>query len=189
MDIEADTGAMDASLSARLLNSGFEDTDISQLVEIFGKPAWYDRGRDIVPPQHMHDAVYILIEGWACRYRLMPNGRRQIVRLCLPGEILTLDALVNAPLEDGFATLSEATVMKAKVADIHGLMHRDPDLQDRFVALLANENRSLADILASIGSQKAAARVAALLLNVVERLQPEASGNRIMLLPFPLRQI
>jgi len=33
------------------------------------------------------DAIYRIDEGWACRYRLLPDGRRQITGLFLPGDI------------------------------------------------------------------------------------------------------
>ena len=33
------------------------------------------------------DAIFRIDEGWACRYRLLPDGRRQITGLYLPGDI------------------------------------------------------------------------------------------------------
>jgi CRP-like cAMP-binding protein len=35
------------------------------------------------PPSHLH----LLLEGWAGRYRLLPDGRRQIVNLYIPGDL------------------------------------------------------------------------------------------------------
>lgn len=34
------------------------------------------------PPDSMH----ILLDGWACHYKDLPNGRRQITAICLPGD-------------------------------------------------------------------------------------------------------
>lgn len=31
--------------------------------------------------------VLIVLSGWACRYKLLPDGRRQIIGFCLPGDL------------------------------------------------------------------------------------------------------
>ena len=33
------------------------------------------------------EALYDILEGWACRHRLLPDGRRQITALYLPGDL------------------------------------------------------------------------------------------------------
>jgi len=42
--------------------------------------------RDLVREGERPRSVFILLDGWACRYRMLPDGRRQIVALLLPGD-------------------------------------------------------------------------------------------------------
>jgi CRP-like cAMP-binding protein len=37
------------------------------------------------PPNRLH----VVLDGWACHYTDLPNGRRQITALCLPGDFCT----------------------------------------------------------------------------------------------------
>lgn len=32
-------------------------------------------------------SIHLIVEGWACRYKLLPDGRRQITQIFLPGDL------------------------------------------------------------------------------------------------------
>ncbi|MDB5412638.1 MAG: putative transcriptional regulatory protein Crp/Fnr family, partial [Rubritepida sp.] len=44
---------------------------------------------DIVPQGSRPDFHHIVVDGWACHYKDLVNGRRQITAFCLPGDLCT----------------------------------------------------------------------------------------------------
>ena len=37
--------------------------------------------------------IHLLLAGWACRYRMLPDGRRRIVAFYMPGDVCDFDIL------------------------------------------------------------------------------------------------
>jgi len=44
---------------------------------------------ELMPQGSAPDRLHVVLEGWACHYKDLPNGRRQIIALCLPGDLCT----------------------------------------------------------------------------------------------------
>jgi CRP-like cAMP-binding protein len=47
----------------------------------------FDRGDTLARPGESIDRIFGIVDGFACRYRLLPDGRRQIVAFMLPGDL------------------------------------------------------------------------------------------------------
>ncbi len=128
-----------------------------------------------------------LVSGWACRHRLLPDGRRQIFDLVLPGESVGV-CLRPHPL----ANASTIALTPVRLVDASPLLALEPGAeQDEFTAALhaqaaADERRALNQIM-RLGRLTALERLADLLLELHERLAivGEVEGDR---LPLPLTQ-
>lgn len=59
-------------------------------------------------PRHVH----IILEGWACRYKQLADGRRGIVSLFLPGDLCDPDIVLLTRMDHGIGTLTPATVAR-----------------------------------------------------------------------------
>lgn len=49
--------------------------------------------------------IFILNEGWAIRYRLLEDGRRQIVNFMLPGDVFDLQSLADLKADHSVTTI------------------------------------------------------------------------------------
>src|SRR3712207_2402930 len=47
--------------------------------------------RDLIREGDKPKSVFLIQEGWACRYKQLPDGRRQIVALFLPGDLCDMN--------------------------------------------------------------------------------------------------
>jgi CRP-like cAMP-binding protein len=54
--------------------------------------------------------IHILLDGWAARYKIMPDGGRFISGLAVPGDICDLGALTFMKLNYGVTMISAGTV-------------------------------------------------------------------------------
>ncbi|WP_336492907.1 Crp/Fnr family transcriptional regulator, partial [Methylobacterium nigriterrae] len=62
------------------------------------------------PPPHIN----LILEGWACRYKQLEDGRRQIVSFFLPGDLFDLHAFVLREMDHSIGTITPV-----KLAEIH----------------------------------------------------------------------
>ncbi|MFL9825764.1 Crp/Fnr family transcriptional regulator [Rhodoplanes sp. SY1] len=129
-----------------------------------------------------------LLAGWACRLRLLPDGRRQIFDFLLPGDLFG-HALGPEP----FATTSAVTLTTVSIAGTGCLweMGREPDrfpgLVRALAAAHARQQALLLDHVVRLGRQTAQERVAHLLLELGHRL--DEIGFRLgSFVPLPLTQ-
>src|SRR5690349_17484544 len=46
--------------------------------------------RDLIREGDRARSVFLVLDGWACRYKTLPDGRRQIVGFFIPGDLCDL---------------------------------------------------------------------------------------------------
>lgn len=70
-------------------------------------------GRDIQTVFDPRGRTLLVLDGWLARCRLMKDGRRQIVSIYLPGEVLQTSSLSGSVLQTSVVTLSASVVAPA----------------------------------------------------------------------------
>ena len=74
---------------------------------------------DIAREGENPSVVRLLVSGWACRYKDLPDGRRQIVGFFLPGDFCDLNVNLVANLKNIFNILNAlATGKLTKLTDV-----------------------------------------------------------------------
>jgi CRP-like cAMP-binding protein len=85
-----------------------EDVDI--LVSICRNPQSFPAHHDLVREGDKAGAMFIILEGWACRYKLLPEGTRQITAFLMPGDWCDTHASIPHEMEHAISTLTAAKV-------------------------------------------------------------------------------
>ena len=119
-------------------------------------------------PRH----IYLLLSGWLGASVLLPGGERQIVKFHLPGDLLGTPSMCLAQAADTLTALTPITVSRVSLAAFGALFASSPRFAAAMFLSVQRERVALMDRLAAIGRTPAIARVAALLLDVQERLKP-----------------
>jgi CRP-like cAMP-binding protein len=65
---------------------------------------------DIMREGEAPQALSVVHEGWACRYKTLEDGRRQIIALFVPGDICDLNLFVLREMDHSIAAISAVTV-------------------------------------------------------------------------------
>lgn len=131
--------------------------------------------------------IYRLEEGWACRFRALRDGRRQIVGLFLPGELCEPHWVLSPRADFPVVAL---TALRATAIGMDDLaMSREPDgegLGAVYGAMVRAINWQ-ADWMVSLGRRNATERICAFVCDIVERMR---SNGRMIgdSLPMPLTQ-
>ena len=54
--------------------------------------------------------VHLILAGWACRYKQLEDGRRQIVSFFLPGDICDLNVFILCEMDHSIGTITSVTI-------------------------------------------------------------------------------
>jgi CRP/FNR family transcriptional regulator len=117
------------------------------------------------------DAIYLIRAGWACQFRDLADGRRAIVDVYLPGDVIGLDAVLRTRrLEDVLTLTSVAIeVIHEKDALIGLMAYQSTAL---YITWLVGQRQRRADrLLTAVACLEARGRLATMILDFYTRLR------------------
>ena len=98
-------------LFARLATvAHLRDDDKELLSQLCGDVRTVDAKRDIISQGDRPDHVHLMISGWAGRYKMLPNGSREIVAFLIPGDFCDLHVAVLGHMDHGIVALTRCRV-------------------------------------------------------------------------------
>jgi CRP-like cAMP-binding protein len=172
---------------SRLWNSRFMTREDQQaLSNAVSPPRAVAPNVDLIREGARADSLFIVVEGWACRYATTRSGARQLPALLVPGDIPNIDTLMLDRLHNGVRTLTAATVVALPRERALALAAEHPGIARTFTWLAIVENACLSRWALSLGRQSAKERLAHLLCELSVRLDAEEEGESSF--PFPLTQ-
>jgi len=122
------------------------------------------------------EELFAVEQGWLFGATLLEDGRRQIIRFHLRGDLLGVDSLAYPDATDTICALTDAEITLIDREAFGRLFALHPRVGALLYALLQVERITLTDRLTSLGRSTAKGRVAALLLWVADRLRTVDPG-------------
>lgn len=101
--------------------SGFALKERTLLLKLCEDVRPIEARRDIIREGECPDHVNLMIEGWACRYKVLRNGSRQITAFLLPGDFCDAHITMFTEMDHSIAAINEckvAFVSRAKILEI-----------------------------------------------------------------------
>lgn len=115
--------------------------------------------------------LFILRKGLMMSYVLLDDGSRQILRFLFPGDMLGISSAMYREAPETLCALSDSVVCPFDRAALADIMVEHPRLAGMILVYSQIERVALTDRLAALGRTSAKARVAALLLDLRNRLR------------------
>ena len=144
-------------------------TDV--LEDLFADTSAVECLRDIVAEGEVNKDLFLLAKGWAVRYKLLPNGRRQILSFLIPGDFFGLRSTLFDVADDSVQTLTECMVCRIPGEKFIQILHDRPRLGMAIVWSVLREHSVLAEHVVRLGRRSAYERVGHLLMELLRRLQ------------------
>jgi CRP-like cAMP-binding protein len=137
----------------------------------------FQSGREIVyEGQHIQSA-YILRTGWACSYKRLRDGGRQIIDIHIPGDFLGVRSLLLRKSDHSFVTLTDVEVAKIDRECMEDVFRITPRLALALLWAASRDEAMVVEHLVSIGRRGALERTAHFLLELGARLKLVGSGT------------
>ncbi len=128
-----------------------------------------------------------LVSGWAFRFKLLPDGRRQILSFLLPGDMIVFHALHENALNFSVQTLTPVQVCVFDANELRSFLMERPLIRRDLEAHCAAELIAADEMVTDLGQRQAPERMARFVVNLETRLM-QRNLAELGVLPFPLRQ-
>ncbi|MBP0445131.1 Crp/Fnr family transcriptional regulator [Roseomonas sp. SSH11] len=104
------------------------------------------------------DRIHVLLSGFACRYRLLPEGQRQILGFILPGDACNLQFF--GALDYSVAALTSCDVATVSRRELEQLAQERPGIASALWCTAMADQSALREWLVSVGARSAVVRLA-----------------------------
>lgn len=124
--------------------------------------------RDLVREGDAPRTLRLILSGWACRYKSLPDGRRQYVGILLPGDFCQLDV---CRMDHSVGAITPVTYTKIAPASLERIIAARPRIGQalKWQGLVSASIQR--EWLLSVGQRSARERVAHLLVELFLRLR------------------
>jgi CRP-like cAMP-binding protein len=148
------------------------------------------RRQDLVIEGAKSRAVFLVTEGIMMRYRILRDGRRQVVGLIIPGDFAGVPGCFFKGALFSIKAVSHSVVAVIPIHDLYDLFATHPRLAAKLFWSFSCETAIFAEHLVVIGRRTALERVSHFLLELLTRLQAVGlAGERSYQLPLSQEMI
>jgi len=128
-----------------------------------------DKGAHVFMQGSVSPHLFSILSGVMARYKLMDDGRRQLLNFMFPGDLIGLQGAMDDPLEHGVEALTPGVLCVFPRDRLIDLFRDQPRLGFDISWLAAKEEAALEEHLVSLGQRSARERLVALALFLVQR--------------------
>lgn len=153
--------------------------DAAHLDELCSDVRLLPAKRDLIKEGDRPEVVFLLVDGWACRYKILPDGKRQIMAYLVPGDLCDVQVFILKQMDHAIGLLSEARVAAIPKDRMLRLFEERPNLARALWWSTLTDEAVLREWLANMGQRDALHRLAHLLAELWLRLRMVGgtSGN------------
>jgi CRP-like cAMP-binding protein len=124
-------------------------------------------------PRH----VNLILEGWACRYKYLEDGRRQIMALLLPGDICDLRMFILTQMDHSISAVSPVTLAEIPADTLLELTDNSPRISRALWWASLVEEAISREWIVNNSRRDATERMAHLLCEIFVRLRAMGLTN------------
>ena len=182
----ADNIVVDCAVRPLSVCAALDCTELQQL-EHLSRHVHFVSGRTVFAEEEIATSFYNVLEGVLRLYKLLPDGRRQIVGFGLPGDFLGMAASAH----HGYSAdaIGSVTVCRFSKNSFARFIENRPHLLRRINELTVRELSQAQQHMVLLGRRSAEERVASFLIGWRDRLAAIWAPSRTVPLPMSRQDI
>lgn len=143
--------------------------DVSTLTQATANWRWVAARHDLIREGDQPGPVFVILEGWACRYKILPSGTRQVLAYLMPGDSCDLHVGLLAEMDHSIQTITKARVATIDRVEMDAILERSRGIaKAMYIGQLIDEGTMRAWIT-SMGRRASIERVAHLMCELYLR--------------------
>ena len=162
-------------------------SDIDLLVRATANPRDYAAKQDMIREGDRPGPVFVILEGWACRYKILPSGTRQIMAFLLPGDACDVHVNILTHMDHGLQAITDARIALISGDEMDAMMNSNPRIANAMYKAQLIDEGTLRSWIVSMGRRSSLERVAHLMCELYQRsVETDGSGGQVAL---PISQV
>ena len=147
------------------------DADLTVMSDIYRRRRRFPVGVDMIHQGQTDQSAYILASGWACSYKLLPGGSRQIVDIQIPGDFLGLRSVLFRTSDHNVEPITLVHASEIRQRDLLNAFSQTPRLATAVLWAASRDEAMVVEHLVDVGRRSATERMAHFLLELGTRLR------------------
>jgi CRP-like cAMP-binding protein len=132
---------------------------------------------DIVREGDRPTQCCLVIEGFQCRYKMLPDGERQIMSFHVAGDIPDLQSLFLRTMDHSLGAITPNKVGFIAHEPLRELIHQQPTVAERLWRVTLIDTAIFREWISNVGSRDAYTRIAHLICELYVRLRAVGLTN------------
>lgn len=168
---------------------GLSTKDLERLDELVAQRRAVSRGEDLFRTGDRFQYVYAVRSGFFKTGLTLEDGREQVTGFQMTGELLGLDGISTDAHTVSATALEDSRVCVIPFEQLEQLSREFTDLQRQFHKIMSREIVRDHGVMLLLGSMKAEERLAAFLVNLMQRLQARGYSSSEVVLRMTREEI
>ncbi len=168
---------------------GFDQAEMQKLDEVVATRIKVKQGSNLFSHGDSFTSLYAIRTGFFKTCVSTEDGREQVTGFQMAGEIVGLDGIVNDHHTCNAIALEDAEVCVMPFANVEELSREFPVLQRHVHKMMSREIVRENSVLMLLGNMRAEERLAAFLLNLVQRLHARGFSQSEFILRMSREEI
>jgi CRP-like cAMP-binding protein len=153
------------------------EDDLETLARFHRRRRSFQAGHQMIHEGARNQSAFIMAEGWACSYKLLPDGERQIVDFQIPGDFLGLRSILFRTADHSIEAVTAIEASEVLASDILDGFSRAPRLASAVLWAASRDEAMVVEHLVNLGRRSAEMRMAHFLLELGARLKLVGIGD------------
>jgi CRP-like cAMP-binding protein len=145
-------------------------SDREQLHQLCHEVGRVHAKNDIISEGNRPERVHLIVRGWAARYKLLADGRRQITAFLIPGDFCDLHVAVLGYMDHGIVAISECHVAYIDSKELDRVTSENSRLAKSMWWSTLVDEATLRQWVVNVGRRDAYQRIAHILCEMYSRM-------------------
>ncbi|GGD28669.1 Crp/Fnr family transcriptional regulator [Sinisalibacter lacisalsi] len=154
------------------------ESDLATLSRFDRRSRTFQAGHELIHEGQTKASAFILSTGWACSYKMLPDGERQIVDIQIPGDFLGLRSVLFRTSDHTIEAITRIEASEVLAHDILDAFSHAPRLATAVLWAASRDEAMVVEHLVNLGRRTAEQRMAHFLLELGARLQLVGLGDQ-----------
>ena len=163
---------MTNAFARRLHGHGhLSNDDVALLIRACQNVREVGAGHHLILKGDWPDPVFVILDGWACQYKKLPDDARQIIAFMLAGDFCDIHIAVLETMDHSIVALTKSRVAFLPQAQMEALVESRPAITRAFWWSQLVDQSVLRTWITSMGRRKSEERVAHLMCELYIRMR------------------
>ena len=154
------------------------DADLATLARFDRRRRSFQPGHELIHEGEVKAAAFVLAKGWACSFKLLPDGERQIVDFQIPGDFLGLRSVLFRTADHSIEAVTRIEATEVLGTDILDAFADAPRLATAVLWAASRDEAMVVEHLVNVGRRSSEQRMAHFLLELGARLTLVGLGDK-----------